>query len=55
MDVVLIYTEQAEDVFVAKVWANGGIFRAEYRLVELYFAYSWELEDIRMIGVGKRP
>lgn len=55
LDVVLIDTEQDEDVFVAKVWANGGIFRAEYRLVELYFAYSWELEDIRMIGVGERP
>lgn len=55
LDVVLIDTEQDEDVFVAKVWANGGIFRAEYRLAELYFAFSWKLEDVRMIGVGERP
>ena len=55
LDVVLIDTEQDEDVLIAKVWANGGIFRAEYHLVELYFAYSWELKDIRMIGVGERP
>lgn len=55
LDVVLIDTEQDEDLFVAKVWANGGIFRAEYRLVAFYFAYSWKLEDIRMIGIGERP
>lgn len=55
MDVVLIDAEQDEDVFVAKVWANGGIFRAEYHLVAFYFAYSWKLEDIRMVGVGERP
>lgn len=54
-DVIIIDAEQDEDVLIAKVWANGGIFRAEYRLVELYFAYSWKLEDIRMIGVGERP
>lgn len=55
LDVVLIDTEQDEDVFVAKDWANGGIFRAEYRLAELWFAFSWKLEDVRMIGVGERP
>lgn len=55
LDVVLIDAEQDEDVLIAKVWANGGIFRAEYHLVEVYFAYSWKLEDIRMIGVGERP
>lgn len=55
LDVVLIDTEQDEELFVAKVWANGGIFRAEYHLVEVYFAYSWKLEDIRMIRVGERP
>lgn len=55
LDVVLIDTEQDEELFVAKVWANGGIFRAEYHLVDVYFAYSWKLEDIRMIGVGERP
>lgn len=54
LDVVLIDTEQDEDVFVAKVWATGGIFRAVYRLAELYFAYSWKLEDVRMVGVGER-
>lgn len=54
-DVVLIDTEQDEDVLIAKVWANGGIFRAEYRLVEGYFAYSWKLESVKMIGVGERP
>lgn len=55
LDVVLIDTEQDEDVFVANVWANGGIFRAEYRLAELWCAFSWKLEDVRMIGVGERP
>lgn len=55
LDVVLIDTEQAEDVFVAKVWANGGIFRAEYRIDEYYFCFYWELVDVKMIGVGERP
>nr|DAG78415.1 MAG TPA: hypothetical protein [Caudoviricetes sp.] len=55
LDVVLIDTEQDEDVFIAKVWANGGIFRAEYRIDSYNFVFYWKFVDVKMIGVVERP
>ena len=54
-DVIIIDTEQDEDVLIAKVWANGGIFRAEYRIDNYFFCFYWKLVDVKMIGVGERP
>ena len=55
LDVVPTDTEQDEDVLIAKVWANGGIFRAEYRIDNYIFDFYWKLVDVKMIGVGERP
>ena len=54
-DVIIIDTEQDEDVLIVKVWANGGIFRAEYRIDNYIFSFYWKLVDLKMIGVGERP
>lgn len=54
-DVIIIDTEQDEDVLIAKVWANGGIFRAEYRIDNYIFDFYWKLVDVKMVGVGERP
>lgn len=55
-DVIIIESEQDDNVLLVKVWANGGIHLATYKIVtttQLY--YYWKLDSVKMVGVGERP
>lgn len=54
-DVIIIDSEQNDGLLLVKVWANGCIFRAEYRIDSYYFCFYWKFVDVKMIGVGERP
>lgn len=55
-DVIIIESEQDDNVLLVKVWANGGIHLAIYKIKTVaQISYYWELESVAMIGVGERP
>lgn len=55
-DVVIIESEQNDGVLLVKVWANGGIHLATYKIkTTTQFYYYWKLDDVKMVGVGERP
>lgn len=48
--------EQDDGLLLVKVWANGGIHLATYKIKTIaQFYYYWKLVDVKMIGVGERP
>ena len=55
-DVIIIDSEQDDGLLLVKVWANGGIHLATYKIKTIVqFYYYWKLVDVKMIGVGERP
>lgn len=55
-DVIIIDSEQDDGLLLVKVWANGGIHLATYKIKTIaQFYYYWKLVDVKMIGVGERP
>lgn len=55
-DVIIIDSEQDDCLLLVKVWANGGIHLATYKIkTRAQFYYYWKLVDVKMIGVGERP
>lgn len=55
-DVIIIDSEQDDGLLLVKVWANGGIHLATYKIkTRVQFYYYWKLVDVKMIGVGERP
>lgn len=55
-DVIIIDIEQDDGLLLVKVWANGGIHLATYKIETIVqFYYYWKLVDVKMIGVGERP
>ena len=55
-DVIIIDSEQDDGLLLVKVWANGGIHLATYKIktIAQFYCY-WKLVDVKMIGVGERP
>lgn len=55
-DVIIIDSEQNDGLLLVKVWANGGIHLATYKIkTTTQFYYYWKLDDVKMVGVGERP
>lgn len=55
-DVIIIDSEQDDGLLLVRVWANGGIHLATYKIKTIaQFYYYWKLVDVKMIGVGERP